>query len=573
MSSQDEWVPNPDLAQELEQLFLDAADPKRVALVYNRNKEWDMNEEFPNYLFYILYKSPPAKDTVRSQAIVRLKTWIINNHNEMPMPVLFGMLEQVVPFLSDKLNVVRTTSSYLLARLACVHRLEGWAPLIEHLLEKLTSPSARLGATLALSSIVTEYIERAECDTMEETFESIPMLERIVPAIIEVCSTPGPSEMRKHAVRLLVALVAEPPAPALQENFNAFMNVLFELAQPEADLDSKRVVCEAFTKLCEHCLDSLLEVDGAVEHILQFVLDCSSDANDDLAASAMDFWVPFFANHGKHQRFSREEAQKRVAILSANDTWKKLVPALLHRMVYSAMEIVVLGGENEDYDDDHIDDRDQDIKPVHYSSSNRGSNRGGAESKGNDYDDDGEGDDDADDDDDEDMLDWTVRKSALVVLENLAWAVRGELINEVMPLVQQMLGMNDWKLKEAALLAFGAIGGGCYKALVPSLPDTIEPIIVFTSHQHPLVRKTALYSLTKYSKWVKEHCLQPALEAIVNCMQDRNKRVQASACSAMSTFVEEAREAVLPYAQGILEVFANAFARYKVCTHIVLGYS
>ena len=104
--------------------------------------------------------------------------------------------------------------------------------------------------------------------------------------------------------------------------------------------------------------------------------------------------------------------------------------------------------------DEHVPDREQDIAPIH----RRG---GGAEEE-----------EDEDDDDDGDTA-WNRRKGSAAALDLMATTFRNELLPILLPLMQQLLQMDDWLRRESGILAIGAIayapgpGGAPSRVVIP----------------------------------------------------------------------------------------------------------
>jgi len=62
----------------------------------------------------------------------------------------------------------------------------------------------------------------------------------------------------------------------------------------------------------------------------------------------------------------------------------------------------------------------------------------------------------------------------------------------------------------------------------------------------------------------------PSLQKLLECVLDSNKKVQESACSALSTFEEEAGQSLLPYLEPIVQTLIQALARYQAKNLIFL---
>jgi hypothetical protein len=60
----------------------------------------------------------------------------------------------------------------------------------------------------------------------------------------------------------------------------------------------------------------------------------------------------------------------------------------------------------------------------------------------------------------------------------------------------------DWKARESAVLALGAIAEGCQQGLMPYLSGIINMMLPMLRDPRPMVRIITCWSLTRYSHWV-----------------------------------------------------------------------
>ena len=185
----------------------------------------------------------------------------------------------------------------------------------------------------------------------------------------------------------------------------------------------------------------------------------------------------------------------------------------------------------------------------------------------------------------------------------------------------------DWRARESAILALGAISEGCAQGLLPYLADMVGMLLPKLRDPRPLVRSITCWALSRYSRWIVQAAVQPIalakqqLDAVLEvphpplpvlcsapvasekrppateaccvvccpgppCLMlrwrlqgllarvlDYNKHVQEAACSALATLEEEAGLELLPrlevwhVMQTLLRVQARnahtAYAGYK----------
>ena len=156
-----------------------------------------------------------------------------------------------------------------------------------------------------------------------------------------------------------------------------------------------------------------------------------------------------------------------------------IVPRLLKSMVYTDDDIAILGGDEDDY---NVADKESDINPQleHSTKSSHKANgmTSGRPSTPRHVDGPVEGvDEDAEsyysdeDDDDEDYSDWNLRKCSAAALDVLSNVYNSHLFEVIKPFLVQNIRSDNWKIREASVLALGAIAEGCMDGVVPHLPE------------------------------------------------------------------------------------------------------
>jgi transportin-1 len=90
---------------------------------------------------------------------------------------------------------------------------------------------------------------------------------------------------------------------------------------------------------------------------------------------------------------------------------------------------------------------------------------------------------------------------------------------------QVRLAERDWKLRESAVLALGAVAEGCSVGLDQLAPQIIQGLLPMLQDPRPLVRSITCWTLGRYSKWLlprgDKPLLQAPLEALVNGLLQR----------------------------------------------------
>eukprot|EP00053_Salpingoeca_punica_P016079 m.149929 g.149929 ORF g.149929 m.149929 type:complete len:650 (-) comp16870_c2_seq1:1041-2990(-) len=182
-----------------------------------------------------------------------------------------------------------------------------------------------------------------------------------------------------------------------------------------------------------------------------------------------------------------------------------------------------------------------------------------------DYDFDDEDDEDFDDDDDDDLSEWNLRKCAAAALDVIASLFHDDILPTMLPLLNTMLTSQDWLVREAGILALGAISEGCMDGMIPHLNEIVPFLLNALSDPRTYVRSITCWTLSRYASWIATQpvLLEPVTVKLLERVLDSNKRVQEAACSAMATWEEEAGDALVPYLGHIINTLTMAFRKYQ----------
>ncbi len=139
----------------------------------------------------------------------------------------------------------------------------------------------------------------------------------------------------------------------------------------------------------------------------------------------------------------------------------QLLVQLLKRMVYPPEKIEELMEENTlDKLNGRAEDRGQDVAPVFHKSHTKGQGNNHGSACGKDLDDD-EDEDDKDDNMDDNDKEWTLHKCAAASLDTLAGLFgASNTLPSLLPVLREGLGHDDQWVREANILALGAIADG-----------------------------------------------------------------------------------------------------------------
>lgn len=453
--------------------------------------------------------------------------------------------------LRDPSSVIRATVGILITNVAACGELYSWSELLPTLGQLLTSNEIEIveSAFNALHRICEDLAESLCNENMSETLEA--MLVRF----IEFFKHPN-AKIRNHALICVTQFVPIDAKPIINM-IDKYVEALFSLANDQ-DREVKKNVCRSLVALCETRPETLT---NQLDTVIQYMIARSKDAEEDIALEACEFWLSVTENeYGK---------------IILRQYLPQLIPFFMEKMRHSPEDIEQMGTELED--DYMIPDKDDDIKPRHHKSKplyNQPLTFAGSTEAANtdsqdisDLDEDDLENDDDGDDDDEPAASWNIRKCTAAALDCLAHTYADEILPFVFQELQKTLSHDDWVVKEAAILAIGAVAEGSLNGITPHLPSLVPYLVDRLCDKHPMVRSITCWTLSRYTYWIisnpKERHFALVIQGLRSCILDNNKRVQEAACSAFATLAEGACLELVPYLDGILETLMQAFDKYQ----------
>jgi transportin-1 len=60
----------------------------------------------------------------------------------------------------------------------------------------------------------------------------------------------------------------------------------------------------------------------------------------------------------------------------------------------------------------------------------------------------------------------------------------------------------DWRARESAILALGAVSEGCHQGLLPYLGSMVALLLPTMADPRPMVRIISCWALSRYSSWL-----------------------------------------------------------------------
>ena len=506
--------------------------------------------------------------TARYAAAIMLKNDVRDDYKRTADASLAYIRSSVLLGLQDPDAQIRNLTGNVITELSRQGGVVGWQQLLPELIAMAGNetgnvvPEAQEGAMSALAKVCEDNRKMLDRD-----FQGQRPLDIIIPKLLSFTTSPIP-KVRGLALSSINVFVPQAPT-ALLLALDPLMSRLFQLAN-DPDEDVRRHVCRSFVLIAEVRPAKIAPyMEGLVDYI---VTQQRNGADQELAVDAAEFWLSI----GEHEAL-REHLRPFLP---------KVVPALLDGMAYTEDDVAMLGGLDEDAEQE---DRVEDIKPQFAKSkaaknaTPNNVNGAGLANQPIQPDPDGslsegEIDDDVDEDEDEDEGEdddaeggWNLRKCSGAALDVLASAFHHDVFDVTLPYLKQNLRHEDWLKREAAVLALGAIASGCLDLVEPHLPDLVPYLMSLLDDAQPLVRSITCWTLGRYSGWAaglqstadKGTFFEPMMEGLLNKMLDNNKRVQEAGAAAFTSLEEQARQGLMPYCEPIVRHLVRCFAKYK----------
>ena len=324
-----------------------------------------------------------------------------------------------------------------------------------------------------------------------------------------------------------------------------YITALFALAtHPEPSI--RRVVCVGLNHLTE-LAPSKISASNNLPNLIEYMIAATEDTeNEQVALEASEFWTVF------------AEAGFDGAIL--RPFVPRIVPLLLRNMRYEEWDEAVEEAEAVEEQAGGQDEAGGVLRPhVGGAKKSQSAHEDAGQDENNEY--------DADEDDADTT--WNLRKSAAAGLDMISTFLGDDILPILLPAVQECLNnTGDWRAREAAILALGAVSHGCHSGLAQHLDAILAAALPGLVDPRPMLRVISCWTLTRYSRQIimraKEgdsRGLDAVLGAIIDrLLQERNWVVQVSACGSTSTLVEEEPTFVLRGGSGNADRIFAAFA-------------
>ena len=344
---------------------------------------------------------------------------------------------------------------------------------------------------------------------------------------------------------------------------DTYLQGLFQLAN-DSDNGVRKNVCSGIVSLLYRAPEKLVP---NIRDVITYMIEMTNFSDEDVALESCEFWATFC-----------EADLDRDTVEVLREFMPKLIPMLLTNMAYAEDDEEVLNAEDDEANAGRVD-RDQDIKPSFRGQKDKGSGLG--DPAGGDPGHTGD-DETYDDDDDDEAAQWNLRKSSANGLDVMSNLFGDDLLPMILPVVEQRLADANWRLRESAILALGAVAEGCSGGLAQYVPQLIGFLVPSLDDARPMVRSIACWTLSRFARWVVQMTFAPRpgdpppptaeqgmgfmnsiLGGMLRRVVDHNKHVQAAACGALATLTQETGEDIAPWLGPTVQALAQAIATYQ----------
>ncbi|KAJ2449610.1 hypothetical protein EV183_004790 [Coemansia sp. RSA 2336] len=548
-----EWQPEPENLRQLIQM-LNSTNMADNAVQQQNNQLLEQLSQVPDFINYLLYVLVFMKDEsslVRTVAGLLLKNKVRQDFERIQRDVLEYVVRKSIDGIGDPITMVRHTLGTVVATVVALGKVSNWPDVLPRLLQLLDSNDY----TVVEGSwdILHKICEECDQELEEPMPDGTRPLNVMIPKFLTFFSAESPV-LREYAISTTTLFVTQ-RSECMQPMMDTFVVELFKRANDD-NAEVLKAVCKAVVALVESRPDKLMP---ELENVVNYMIHTTQHSDPDIAMEACEFWLSF--------------CEQEELVESLKPFLDRVVPTLMRGMVYSEEDLLML--DNDD-NDAILPDSDQDIRPRHHRARTHDQHQ--ADTQASDGESDEESDDDSDDDLDDYYAEWSLRKCSAASLDVMSTAFGDQILEFVLPVLKEELASEDWRIKEAGILALGAIADGCMTGMGPHLPSLLPYLVQWFKHKKALVRSIACWSASRYGKWAifgseantLKVYFEPLLAGLLEAMMDNNKRVQEAACSAFATIEEDAGPYMVPYIQPVLETLVRAFGLYQRKNMLIL---
>ncbi|KAI5963377.1 hypothetical protein KGF57_001322, partial [Candida theae] len=511
------WTADPNAVEQLKHIFQGtlSSNNEERKLANEALVQAKRNLEIENYLFTILVFDNSARPDVRAAAGINLKNIILKNKSNHSIDRSY-IMNNIIQGLTSPDAMVRNITGNVITSLFSIYGISSWGTALTSLLAlahngkhdgdgdadaatskaNLHAYSTQEAAMSALAKICEDsYIQ------LDQEYNGERPLNFLLPEFLKLMDSPSikVKALAVHCFNQFIILDTQSFLVLIDQ----FLTKIFQLAQDTDNIETpdastlKKNICTAFLAILETRPDKIApHIDGIMNYCLHVI---QKGTNNELSLEAGEFLLALAGSSDFKGVFTA-------------DKLKLILPVLLDKMVYSEEEMFLMEVADSN-DDANVADKDEDIKPTNVKSkearringnvngessntANGGANEGNeTEANGNfdgggdDDDDDDDNDEDeeedGDDDDDDDMGEWSLRKCSAATLDVLSENLPQEVLILALPILQEKIVSTHWPIREAAILAFGAMSNSFINLASDKLPELVPFLVDRLQDEQP----------------------------------------------------------------------------------------
>jgi transportin-1 len=586
--------PDPNLLMQVVQMleYTLAPDSNLLKQANEFLAQNSANPQFVLYLVHVFIRLREAPSKIRHIAGVTLKSVIDRWYVSLPEDVRNSLRLEILDGLIDDTREIRRAAANCITTIVRLASLSAW-PTLPGLIASALTSSNLMAQNGALEAIV--MLSEDTCDQWiypdnvplvgpGSTGQLIPLNSVMQPLFQLMSSSDSKTKLLAATAMLHFATGNLEKAAFVQ-----YLKILSTLTN-DMDVQIKCIVIKSLSCIVRSAWDVALPSIG---DILRYVVESVNDKNDEVAKAACEFFEDFSTSaitQDEVETQMRERAGQEPHWLGSNQgnllpQLPLLVALLVSRMQMTEEDLSLMSYNN---DVGNTPDRVQDVRPHIRRGSSTAFSSDVVKSTAlqNTNDDDGEGNDDDDDDDTHgEVKTFTVRQGAARTLEFLSSCYNSEVADVLVPDIKRLISIGTdsarWIERELAVLALGTISDGCCEDINDDLPHFLMYLLSLLKDPYPCVRAISAWAIGRYAKWISDKdaeavenndtnglILRGCIECLSAALQDTNRGVQQSTCSALYCFASYSANAMAPFADIILSSAMNSLMRYQVRSRI-----
>lgn len=559
------WTGDQAKIQQLCQMFEAASNPNTQIQqqIMQALAQFSQMPDFNMYLVAIFVQIPNVPVDVRQRSGLLLKTNVSAlPKNGVQPPVAEHINTQALAAMKDQSKAIRHTAGTILTTMVKKMGFSACNNTLQQLVETVGTQNQSEALEGCLSAIgkicedgvamLASFDRRGTDPTVAQEAQLFVAWsnQQVLPRMLQLASPSSPAFVKQCALQCLNffalggAFIDD--KFGMQKHTGPYIEALGTLAN-DTSPEVLQPVCKGFACIVEDGWSCLTMQHYQV--ILQFMLKASQNSEYGVRLEALAVWI---------------------ACASQPDSWgvcqkllPELVPVLITNMVYTDADYMILEPSQTENDNANVADDLNSIKPRFHMEANNI---------------------DGDEDDSEKVersshgwgAEWTARKAAAKSLDELS-SVFPEVMQHVLPQIEQKLNHASWEHQEAGVLALGAIGVHTQDKLAQFLPAVIGLLLKLCDAQMPLLRSISCWCVARFRQWIfhqsnanREQVTKSVLMVILPRCLDRNKRVQEASISALLSLTEGGQAQLVPYLDDIVQTLTKAFQLYQLNNQRIL---